>query len=192
MTWACCAASEVRSSGENDSRGGGVVSTAGVDGDTGSSDGVDGGKGDISDDGSTPVTTKTHVGSGQPAIVEGNVGGLAAVLKSTSAINGSTVLPAPPLAAPVAKEFVIVPTGKLEPGTDSDGKFTNVALAPAKAPTALLVAPVALTAANEESMLPKFAPTKPPMTSRLPIPVTEPVAADCSIVPRFTPTKPPR
>ena len=80
------------------------------------------------------MTTKTHVGLVQPAIVDGNAGGFAAVVGSTSAMNGSTVLPVPPFAAPVAIEFVIVPTGKLEPDTDSDGKLTNVALAPAKAP----------------------------------------------------------
>ena len=171
--------------------GGDVDSNSGSNGGV-STGGVSGVTGDIGDEGSTPVATKTHVGFVQPAIVDGNAGGFTAVVGSTSAMNGSTVLPVPPFAAPVAIEFVMVPTGKLEPDTDSDGKLTNVALAPAKAPTALLVAPVALPVAAEASMLPKFAPTKPPMTSRLPSPVTEPLAADCSIVPMFTPTNPPR
>jgi hypothetical protein len=75
------------------------------------------------------------------------------------------VLPWPPLAVPVALELVMVPTGKLESGIDPAGKLTNWALDPAKPPTALLVAPVAFPAAMDESMLPKFAPTKPPMMS---------------------------
>ena len=121
--------------------------------------GTGGVNGEVADEGNKPVTTKTQVGSAQPAIVEGNAGGFAAVVGSTRAIKGSTVLPAPPLAVPVAKEFVIVPTGKLEPGTDFEGKLTNVAFAPAKAPTALFVPPIALPVAAEASMLPKFAPT---------------------------------
>ena len=195
MTCVCCAASELRTSGDNDRTGAGIDSREGVDGETGTSGGVDGVGGvstDVGDEGSTPVTTKTQVGSAQPAIGEGNAGRLAVVVGSTSAINGSTVLPAPPLAVPVAKELVIVPIGKLEPGTDPGGKLTNVAFVPAKAPAALFVPPIASPAAVEASMLPKLAPTKPPMTSRAPVPVTEPLAVDCSIVPRFTPTKPPR
>ena len=127
-------------------------------------------------------------------MIEGNAGGLAAVVGFTSAMNGSTVLPAPPLAVPVAEELVMVPSGKLEFGIEPAEKLTKVALAPAKAPTALSVAPVALPAAEEALMLPKLAPTKPPMTSRLPVPVTEAVAVvnDCSIEPRFTPANPPR
>ena len=193
MTCACCAASEVCRSGEMNSRGGEVDGPNVAEGVAGTSGGGTGGvNGEVADEGNKPVTTKTHVGSPQPAIVEGNAGGFAAVVGSTRAIKGSTVLPAPPLAAPVAKEFVIVPTGKLEPGTDSEGKLTNVAFAPAKAPTALFAPPIALPVAAEASMLPKFAPTNPPMTSRAPTPVTEPFAIDCSTVPRFTPTKPPR
>jgi hypothetical protein len=99
----------------------------------------------------------------QPATIDGNAGGFDAELGSLSAMKGSTVLPGPPVAVPVAEELVIVPTGKLELGIDPAGKLTNVALAPAKPPTALLVAPVALPADEDASMLPKFAPTKPPM-----------------------------
>ena len=65
---------------------------------------------------------------------------------------------------------------------------------PAKPPTRLLVAPEALPADEELSMLPKLAPTKPPMTSWLPVPVTDAsgVVKDAAMVPRFTPAKPPR
>jgi hypothetical protein len=111
------------------------------------------------------VLRKPHSGSVQPPTIEGNAGGLDAEFGSLSAMKGSTVLPWPPLAVPVALELVMVPTGKLESGIDPAGKLMNCALAPAKPPTALLVAPVALPAAVEESMLPKFAPTKPPMMS---------------------------
>src|SRR5215475_12318913 len=115
--------------------------------------------------GRMPVLRKPHSGSVQPARIKGNAGRLDAVVGSFSARNGSTVLPGPPVAAPVAVELVMVPTGKVEPGIDPPEKLMNLALAPAKPPTALLVAPVALPAAEEESMLPKFAPTKPPMMS---------------------------
>src|SRR5215475_9733619 len=115
--------------------------------------------------GRMPVLRKPHSGSLQPARIKGNAGRLDAVVGSFSAMNGSTVLPGPPVAAPVAVELVMVPTGKVEPGIDPPEKLMNLALAPAKPPTALLVAPVALPAAEEESMLPKFAPTKPPMMS---------------------------
>jgi hypothetical protein len=102
-------------------------------------------------DGSWPVLTNTQVGSPQPWTIDGNAGGLDAEDGLLSAMNGSTVLPGPPLAVPLAEELVMVPTGKLEPGTESAGKLTNWALAPAKPPTALLVAPVALPEAVEES-----------------------------------------
>ena len=125
MTCACCAASEVSRSGEMKSRGGEVDGPDVVEGVAGRSGGMGGVKGEVADEGNKPVTTKTQVGSEQPAIVEGNAGGFAAVVGSTRAIKGSTVLPAPPVAVPVAREFVIVPTGKLEPGTDSEGKLTN-------------------------------------------------------------------
>src|SRR5438128_5817127 len=117
--------------------------------------------------GRMPVLRNPHSGSLQPARIDGNAGRLDAVVGSLSAMNGSTVLPGPPLAVPVAVELVMVPTGKVEPGIDPAGKLMNLALAPAKPPTALVLAPVALPAAEEESMLPKFAPTKPPMTSWL-------------------------
>jgi hypothetical protein len=107
-------------------------------------------------------------------------------------MKGSTVLPGPPVAAPVAVELVMVPTGKLEPGIDPAEKLMNLALAPAKPPTALLLPPVALPEAEEESMLPKFAPTKPPMMSWVPVPVTEPLAVEDEIAPRLSPTNPPR
>ena len=181
LTCACCA-SDARNSGSSWSSGG-------------DDDGNEGCCcGDVSGDGSRPVLTNTHVGSVQPKIIEGNAGGLAAVVGFTSAMNGSTVLPAPPLAVPVANELVMVPSGKLEFGIAPTEKLTKVAFSPAKAPTALSVVPVALPAAEEASMLPKLAPTKPPMTSRLPMPVTDAVGAvkDCSIEPRFTPTNPPR
>jgi hypothetical protein len=118
------------------------------------------------------------VGSPQPWTIDGNAGGLDAEDGLSRAMNGLTVLPGPPLAVPLAEELVMVPTGKLEPGIEPGVKLTNWALAPAKPPTALLVAPVALPEAVEESMLPKFAPTKPPMMSLLPVPVTEPAAVD--------------
>ena len=140
------------------------------------------------------MLTNTHVGSVQPKMIEGNAGGLAAVVGFTSAMNGSTVFPAHHWPCRYS-ELVMVPSGKLEFGIVPAEKLTKVALvAPAKAPTALSVAPVALPAAEEASMLPKLAPTKPPMTSRLPMPVTDAVAVvkDCSIEPRFTPTNPPR
>src|SRR5438132_12138309 len=142
--------------------------------------------------GRMPVLRKPHSWSVQPATTEGNAGGLDAEVGSLSAMKGSTVLPAPPLAAPPALELVIVPTGKLEPGIDPAGKLMNLALAPAKPPTALLAPALAEPAAAEESMLPKFAPTKPPTKSWLPFPVTGPSAAANWIVPRFTPANPPR
>ena len=94
----------------------------------------------------------------------------------------------------MADELVMLPTGKLEFGTDPAGKLTKVALAPAKPPTALLVFPLALPADVEESMLPKFAPTKPPMMLRSPVPVTDAdeVVGESVMLPRFTPAKPPR
>ena len=142
--------------------------------------------------GRMPVLRKPHSWSVQLATTEGNAGGLDAEVGSLSAMKGSTVLPAPPLAAPPALELVIVPTGKLEPGIDPPGKLMNRALAPAKPPTALLAPALAEPAAAEESMLPKFAPTKPPTKSWLPFPVTGPSAAANWIVPRFTPANPPR
>jgi len=41
-------------------------------------------------------------------------------------------------------------------------------------------------------MLPKFAPTKPPITSWVPVPVTEPLAVEDAITPRLSPANPPR
>src|SRR6266404_7922661 len=128
--------------------------------------------------GRMPVLRKPHSGLLQPARIDGNAGRLDAEVGSFSAMNGSTVLPWPPAAAPVAVELVIVPTGKLEPGTDPAGKLMNRALAPAKPPTALLVLPLAVPADEEPSMLPKFAPTKPPMMSWLPVPLTDPDALE--------------
>src|SRR5712692_695923 len=109
-------------------------------------------------------------------------------------MKGPTVLPAPPLAVPVAEELVIVPVGKLDPGMVPGAKLVKLALAPAKPPTTLLGPPVAEPADEELLMEPKFTATNPPMMSWLPRPVTEAVGVveDCVIVPRFTPTKPPR
>ena len=143
-------------------------------------------------DGSTPVFTNTQVGSVQPATIEGNAGRFDDEFGLLSAMNGSTVLPVPPLAVPLAEELVMVPTGKLEPGIDPGWKLTNWALEPAKPPTALSAPLAALPDALEPSMLPKLAPTKPPTMLLLPLPVTLPIAVDCSINPRLVPTKPPR
>ena len=107
-------------------------------------------------------------------------------------MNGSTVLPGPPVAAPVAEELVMRADGKLEPGIDPAAKLMKRALVPAKPPTALSAPPVALPADEEPSMLPKLAPTKPPTMSRLPVPVTDAAPSSAAIVPRFTPAKPPR
>src|SRR5262245_3333258 len=142
--------------------------------------------------GRMPVLRNPHSGSLQPARITGNFGRLDAELGSLSAMNGSTVLPGPPEAPPVAVELVMVPTGKVEPGIDPAGKLMNLALAPAKPPTALLVLPLAVPADEEPSMLPKFAPTKPPMMSWLPVPLTDASAVELWIVPRFTPANPPR
>src|SRR5215831_1155408 len=142
--------------------------------------------------GRMPVLRKPHSGLLQPARIDGNAGRLDAAVGSFSAMNGSTVLPWPAAAAPVAVELVIVPTGKLEPGIDPAGKLMNRALAPAKPPTGLLVLPLAVPADEEPSMLPKFAPTEPPMMSWLPVPLTDASAVELRIVPRFTPANPPR
>src|SRR6476659_8689491 len=142
--------------------------------------------------GRMPVLRKPHSGLLQPARIDGNAGRLDAEVGSFSAMNGSTVLPWPPAAAPVAVELVIVPTGKLEPGIDPAGKLMNRELAPAKPPTALLVLPLAVPADEEPSMLPKFAPTKPTMMSWLPVPLTDASAVELWIVPSFTTANPPR
>ena len=104
------------------------------------------------------------------------------------------MLPGPPVALPEAEELVMLPEGKLDPEIEPAAKLMNRALIPAKPPTRLLVAPEALPADEELSMLPKLAPTKPPMTSWLPVPVTDAsgVVNDAAMVPRFTPAKPPR
>src|SRR5262245_13930583 len=167
----CCAASNSRSSGENGGSGSSIRDEG---------------------DGSWPVLTNTQVGSPQPAMIDGNAGGLDAEVGLLRAMNGPTVLPAPPLAVPMAEELVMVPTGKLEPGIDPGWKLTNWALDPAKPPTALSAPLVALPDALEPSMLPKLAPTKPPTMLLLPLAATLPLAVDCSVNPRLVPTKPPR
>ena len=143
---------------------------------TGEGDGCGNGSGDgwgcDPGGGSCPVSTNTQVGSLQPPRIEGNGGRLDAEVGLLNATNGLTVLPEPPVAVPVAEELVIEPTGKLEFGTDPAGKLMKVALVPAKPPTALLVLPLALPADVDESMLPKLAPTNPPMMLRSPVPVT--------------------
>src|SRR4051812_32523009 len=108
MICACCAASEVSRSGEMKSRGDEVDGPDVAEGAVGGRGGMSGVKGEVADEGNKPVRTRTQVGSAQPAMVEGNAGGFAAVVGSTRAIKGSTVLPAPPVAVPVAREFVIV------------------------------------------------------------------------------------
>ena len=189
----CCNTGVSGVSGVNGLSGSGGVS--GSDGVSGS--GGEGGSGGMGGEGGVgggrmPVLRKPHSGLLQPARIDGNAGRLDAEVGSFSAMNGSTVLPWPPAAAPVAVELVIVPTGKLEPGIDPAGKLMNRALAPAKPPTALLVLPPAVPVAEEPSMLPKFAPTKPPMMSWLPVPLTDARAVELWIVPRFTPANPPR
>src|SRR5215813_14791029 len=93
-------------------------------GENGGSEGAGGGK--------MPVLRNPHSGSLQPARIDGNAGRLDAEVGSFSAMNGSTVLPWPPVAPPVAVELVMVPTGKVEPGIEPSGKLMNRALAPAK------------------------------------------------------------
>jgi hypothetical protein len=190
----CCAASCSASPGENSVCGDGCVCVCGVSG-CGSGvgvgvGGVGGAGGDA--DGSWPVLTKTQVGSVQPAMIDGKAGGFDEEFGLLSAMNRLTVLPAPPLAVPLAEELVMVPTGKLDPGIEPGWKLTNWALLPAKAPTALSAPLVELPDALELSMQPKLAPTKPPTMLLLPLPVTLPLAVDCSIKPRLVPTKPPR
>src|SRR5262245_59097182 len=212
----CCAASCSASAGENGGSVCGVegcpsgVGGAGGVGGVGGAGGVGGGggaggvggvggaggvaaAGGIGGaEGNRPVFTNTQVATVQPATIDGNAGRFDDEFGSLSAMNGPTVLPAPPLAVPLAKELVMVPTGKLEPGIDPGWKLTNWALAPAKPPTALSAPLVALPDALEPSILPKLAPTKPPTILLLPLPVTPPLAVDCSIKPRLVPTKPPR
>src|SRR6267378_1154637 len=103
-----------------------------------------------------------------------------------------TLLPSPPVTAPVADELVIVPAGKLvKPGIVTPLKSpTSLTLAPASPPTAL--EPPALTspAACDWSILPALAPTRPPMTFEDPLPVTLAVLSVCDPVtsPRLLPT----
>ena len=74
-----------------------------------------------------------------------------------------TVLFAPPVADPVAREPAdTVPTGKLDPGISPAAIFARLAFAPAKPPTRLLAPPVTAPAAVDGSIEPKFTPTKPP------------------------------
>jgi hypothetical protein len=68
MTCACCAASEVSRSGEMKSRGGEFNGQNVAEGVVGWRGGMSGVKGEVADEGNKPVTTKTHVGSAQPAI----------------------------------------------------------------------------------------------------------------------------
>ena len=135
MTCACCAASERQQFGSAIEAAAATDRWGTLRGCRSTSERWHSGvTGEVGDEGNKPVTTKTHVGSVQPAIVEGNAGGFAAVVGSTSAMKGSTVLPAPPLAAPVAKEFVMVPTGKLEPGTDSEGEVDERSIGAGESP----------------------------------------------------------
>src|SRR5262245_57588534 len=112
MTCACCASNEARSSGDNSISEASNLSDDGGEGGKGGK----GGKGGNSADGNRPVFTNTQVGSVQPATIDGNAGGFDEEFGSLRAMNGLTVLPAPPLAIPLAEELLMVPTGKLEPG----------------------------------------------------------------------------
>src|SRR5262245_54545060 len=76
----CCAASNSRSSGENGGSGSSIER-------------VDSVEGVAPGEGSKPVFTNTQVGSRQPAMIDGNAGGLDAEVGLLSAMNGSTVLP---------------------------------------------------------------------------------------------------
>ena len=78
--------------------------------------------------GRMPVLRKPHSGLMQPARIDGNAGRLDAEVGSFSAMNGLSVLPWPPAAAPVVVELVIVPTGKLESGIDPVGKLMNLGI----------------------------------------------------------------
>jgi hypothetical protein len=78
---------------------------------------------------------------------------------------------------PLAEELVIVPTGKLEPGTESAGKLTNCALAPAKPPSTLLPPPVTAPLAELPTKLPSLSPANPPATLASPT-VTLPLACE--------------
>ena len=84
----------------------------------------------------------------------------------SSAMNGPIVLPGPPVALPEADELVMLPDGKLERRNRPGAKLMKRALVPAKPPTVLRAPLVALPADEDESMLPKLAPTKPPTMSR--------------------------
>ena len=144
--------------------------------------------------GRMPVLMKKHSASLQFPTIDGNAGGREAEVGSFEATNGPVVLPGPPVALPEADELVMLPDGKLEAGIDPGAKLMKRALVPAKPPTVLKAPPVALPADEDESMLPKLAPTKPPTMSRLPVPVTDAsgVVNDATMVPRFTPANPPR
>jgi hypothetical protein len=157
MICVCCAASDSRNSASGVPEGGGRM----------------------------PVLTKMQSASLQFPTMLGNAGGRDAEVGSFAATKGSVVLPGPPVALPEAEELVMLPEGKLDPEIEPAAKLMNRALIPAKPPTRLLVAPEALPADEELSMLPKLAPTKPPMTSWLPVPVTD--ASGVAMMPRWCP-----
>ena len=144
--------------------------------------------------GRMPVLMKKHSASLQFPTIDGNAGGREAEVGSFDAMNGPVVLPGPPVALPEADELVMLPDGKLEAGIDPGAKLMKRALVPAKPPTVLKAPPAALPADEDESMLPKLAPTKPPTMSRVPVPVTfaSGVVNEAAMVPRFTPANPPR
>ena len=109
-------------------------------------------------------------------------------------ICAPTVLFAPPVADPVAKELTdTVPNGKPDPGISPAGTFARLALAPAKPPTALLAPPVTAPAAVDGSIVPKFTPTKPPTKLFAPVPVTVALwtVVEFVMTPILRPTNPP-
>ena len=108
------------------------------------------------------------------------------------AICAPTVLPAPPVAMPLAVELFTVPTGKLEIGMRPGEKFAKAAFAPTKPPTMLLAPPVTAPVDVELSMVPRFSPANPPRMLLAPVAVTAPLATEGSIQPMLTAAKPPR
>src|ERR671937_9459 len=97
--------SDMSNSGENS---GSCCCNTGVSGSGGVSGGVggEGGSGGMGGDGGVggggrmPVLRKPHSGLLQPARIDENAGRLDAEVGSFSVMNGSTVLPWPPTAAP--------------------------------------------------------------------------------------------
>ena len=166
MICVCCAARDCRKSSSGIPEGGGRV----------------------------PVLMKKHRASLQFPTIDGNAGGREAEVGLFDPMNGPVWLPGPAVALPEADELVMLPDGKLEAGIEPGAKLMKRALVPAKPPTVLRAPLVASPADDDESMLPKLAPTKPPAMLPVPVPVTSAsgVVNDAAMVPRFTPANPPR